>query len=69
VNPNLINQLELNQQINDSSHKFKMVTKNKWAATQRELTREKGNVASTHLGQLMLQLQDKDCILAPYNFK
>jgi hypothetical protein len=48
VNPNLVNQLALNPQINENSQKFKTMSKSKQAAVQRELT-EKRNVTSTHL--------------------
>jgi hypothetical protein len=69
VNPNLIIQLELNPQINEKSQKYKAMTKKKRAASQTQLTKEKRDIASTHLGQIMLCFQDKDCIVAIYNFK
>jgi hypothetical protein len=34
-----------------------------------QLTNEKRSIASTYLGQVMLRFQDKEYIMAPYNFK
>jgi hypothetical protein len=41
VNPNLVNQLALNPQINENSQKFKTMSKSKQAVVQRELTKRK----------------------------
>jgi hypothetical protein len=69
ANPNLINQLQLNLPINENSEKYKnMMVKSKIKA-KRQLTSEKRYVASTYLGQIILQFQDNDCIMTPYNFK
>jgi hypothetical protein len=35
----------------------------------KKLTKEKMDIATTHLGQIMMRFQDKDYILAPDNFK
>jgi hypothetical protein len=69
VNPTLINQLTLNPQLNENSETYKAMSKKKRAASQKKLTKEKRDIASTLLGQIMMRFQDKDCILAPYNFK
>jgi hypothetical protein len=68
VNPNLINKIQLNPQINENSQKYKnMKVKSKIVA--KNLTTENRTVVSTYLGQTMLQFQPKACIMAPYNFK
>jgi hypothetical protein len=36
---------------------------------KKKLTNEKRIVVATYLSQIMLRLQDKACIMAPYNFK
>ena len=69
VNPTIINQLELNPQINPNNEKYKAMNKRKRASVQRHLTNEKRTIASTYLGQIMFWFQDKDCIMASYNFK
>jgi hypothetical protein len=66
VNPTLINQSELNPQINKNTQKYKGMTKKKRGVAQRQLTKEKRDIASTHLGQIMLWFQDKDCIPWPH---
>jgi hypothetical protein len=54
MNPNLINQLQLNPKINENSDKYKnMIRKNK-INVKRQLTTEKRSVTSTYLGQIML---------------
>jgi 3,4-dihydroxy-2-butanone 4-phosphate synthase len=56
VNPIQINQLELNLVINEKSDMFKGMSKKKRATTikkaQQNLTKEKRDLASTHIGQL-----------------
>jgi ribosomal protein L18E len=73
VNPMQINQLELNPVINEKSVTFKCMSNKKRAATikkaQQKLTKEKRDLASTHIGQLMQRFKDKECIMAPYNFE
>jgi hypothetical protein len=68
VNPTLINELTLNPQLNGDSDTYKAMSKKKWDAAKKTNKREK-DIASTHLGQIMMRFQGKDCILAPYNFK
>jgi hypothetical protein len=57
VNPTQINQLELNSVINEKSDTFKDMSNKKWVAAikkaQQKLTKEKRDLASTHIGQLM----------------
>jgi ribosomal protein L21E len=36
---------------------------------QQKLTKEKRDLASTHIGQLMQQFKDRECIMIPYNFE
>jgi hypothetical protein len=68
VNPNLINQIELNPQINENNLKYmNMRLKSKIAA--KKLTNDKRVVATTYIGQTMLQWQHKVCIMDPYTFK
>jgi hypothetical protein len=69
VNPNYINQIQLNPQINENNEKFKTMNRKKLGYTKRQLTNEKRTIASTNLGQVMLQFQDKESIMTPYNFK
>jgi hypothetical protein len=73
VNPTQINQLELNLVIKEKSEMFKGMSNKKWVAAikkaQQKLTKEKSDLASTHIGQLMQQFQDRECIMAPYNFE
>jgi hypothetical protein len=67
--PNLvINQLQLNPQINENGVKVTTMNKRKRASKQRQFTNEKRTIGSTYLGQVMLRFQDKECIMAPYNF-
>jgi hypothetical protein len=51
----------------------KDMSNKKWAAAikkaQQKLTKEKRDLASTHIGQLMQQVQDRECMMAPYNFE
>jgi hypothetical protein len=68
VNPNLINQLQLNPQINENGEKYKKINV-KSKITTKKVTIEKMSVVSTYLGRNMLWLQDKACIIAPYTFK
>jgi hypothetical protein len=68
ANPDLINQLQLNPQINENSEKYKNM-RGETKINAKKLTVEKRSLASTYLGQIMLRFQDKDCIMAPYNFK
>jgi hypothetical protein len=68
ANPNLINQIELNPQINENNLKYKnMRPKSKIAA--KKLTNVKRIAVSTYLGWTMLRCQDKACIMGPYDFK
>jgi hypothetical protein len=45
----------------------------KWATTikkaQQKLTKEKRDLATTHIGQLMQWFEDRECIMAPFNFE
>jgi hypothetical protein len=73
MNPTQINQLKLNPVINEKSETFKGMSNMKRAATiikaQQKLTKEKKDLASTHIGQLMQQFKDRECIMTPYNFE
>jgi hypothetical protein len=69
LNPTLVNQLSLSPQLNENSETYKAMSKKKWDATQKNSQKKKRDIASTNLGQIMMRFQDKDCILAPYNFK
>jgi hypothetical protein len=69
VNPNYINKLQLNPQINENNGKYKTMNKKKLTNVKRQLTIEKRTISSTYLGQVMLRFQDKEYIMAPYNFK
>jgi ribosomal protein L21E len=52
---------------------FKGMSNKKWAATikkaQQKLSKEKRDLASTHISQLLQQFEDRECIMAPYNFE
>ena len=73
VNPTQVNQLKLNAVINEKSEMFKDMSNMKWPAAikkaQQKLTKEKRDLASTHIGQLMQRFEDRECIMAPYNFE
>jgi hypothetical protein len=73
LNPTQINQLELNPIINKKSETFKGMSKKKRAAAikkaQKALTKEKRDLASTHIGQIFQRFKDRQCIMAPYNFE
>jgi 3,4-dihydroxy-2-butanone 4-phosphate synthase len=73
MNLTQINQLELNTVINEKNETFKGMSKKKRATTikkaQQKLTNEKRDLASTHIDQLFQQFEDKQCIMAPYNFE
>jgi hypothetical protein len=69
VNPNRINQIQLNPQIKENNLKYKnMKTKSK-ITMKKGLTTGNRTVVSTYLGRTMLRFQNKACIMAPYNFK
>jgi hypothetical protein len=68
ANPNIINQIQLNPQINENSQKYKNM-KAKSKITEKRLTTENRTIVLTYLGRTMLQFQHKACIMAPYNFK
>ncbi len=57
MNPTQINQLELNPVINEKSETFKGMSNKKRATAikkvQQKLTKEKRDLASTHIGQLL----------------
>jgi hypothetical protein len=69
VNPNPINQIELNPQINENNPKFKNMRPKSKIAVKKKLTNEKRVAAATYIGWTMLRWQHKACIMAPYNFK
>jgi hypothetical protein len=73
MNHTQINQLELNSVINEKSETFKGMSNEKMVATikkaQQKLTKEKRDLASTHIGQLLQWFKDRECIMAPYNFE
>jgi hypothetical protein len=72
MNPKQINQLELNTVINKKSEMFKGMTKKKRATrikkAQQNLTKEKRDLASTHIGQLFQPFEDRQCITAVIGF-
>jgi hypothetical protein len=63
INPTQINQFELNPIINEKSKMFKGMSKKKMATTikkaQQNLTKEKRDLASTHIGQLFQRFKDR----------
>jgi hypothetical protein len=69
MNPIQTNQLELNTAINEKRETFKGMSNKKRVIeikkAQQKLTKEKRDHASTHIGQLLQQFNDKECILAP----
>jgi hypothetical protein len=73
VNPTQINQLELSLVIDEKSETFKGMSNKKWATAikkaQQKLTKEKRDLASTHIGPLMQRFQNRECIMASYNFE
>jgi hypothetical protein len=72
MNSTQINQLELNPVINEKSEMFKgMSNKKRVAAIKKaqKMTKEKRDLASTHIDKLMQRFKDKECIMAPYNFE
>jgi hypothetical protein len=73
MNPTQINQLELNPVINKKSETFKGMSKKKRVTTikksTKNLTKEKRELASTHIGQLFQRFKARQCIMAPYNFE
>jgi hypothetical protein len=73
VNSTQVNQLELNTFINEKSEMFKGMSNKKQVAAikkaQQKLIKEKRDLASTHIGQLMHRFEDKECVMTPYNFE
>jgi hypothetical protein len=69
VNPTQINQLELNPVISEKSETFKGMSNKKRATAikkaQQKLTKEKRDLASTHIGQLMQWFEDIECSIGP----
>jgi hypothetical protein len=55
VNPNLINQLELNPQINENNPKYKNMRPKSKIAAKKKLTNDKTVVAATYIGRTMLR--------------
>jgi hypothetical protein len=48
---------------------FKGMSKKKRPVATKKHNKEKRDLTSTHLGQLMEQFEDIECIMAPYNFE
>jgi hypothetical protein len=73
MNPTQINQLELNPVINEKSEMFMGMSNKKRAIAikkaQQKLTKEKSDLASTHIGQLFQRFKDRQCTMTPYNFE
>jgi hypothetical protein len=69
MNPNIINQIELNPQINENNPKYKNMRPKSKIAVKKKLTNDKRVAATTYLGGTMLRWKHKACIMAPYNFK
>jgi ribosomal protein L9 len=73
LNPMQVNQLELDPVINEKSEMFKGMSNKKIPAAikkaQQKLNKEKRDLSSTHIGQLMQWLENRECIMAPYNFE
>jgi hypothetical protein len=69
LNPNLVNQLQLDPQINENSEKYKNMTVKSKLKAKRQLANEKRSLASTYFGQIMLQFEVKDYIMTSYSFK
>jgi hypothetical protein len=73
MNPTQINQLVLNPVINEKSGMFKGMSKKKRTIAiqnaQQNLTKEKRDLASTHIGQLFQRFEDRQCIMAPFHFE
>jgi hypothetical protein len=69
VNPNLINQIELNPQINENNLKYRNMRSKSKIAVKKNSHNDKRVVATTYIGRTMLRWQHKACIMAPYNFK
>jgi hypothetical protein len=63
----------LNLDINKKSETFKGMSNKEWAAAikkeQQKLTKEKRDLASTHICQLMQRFKDREFIMTPYNFE
>jgi hypothetical protein len=57
ANLNLINQIQLNPQINESSQKYKNMKAKSKIATKKRLTTENRTAVSTYLGRIMLRTQ------------
>jgi hypothetical protein len=68
-----VNQLELDPVKNEKSEMFKGMSNKKMPAAikkaQQKLNKEKRDLSSTHIGQLMQRLENRECIMAPYNFE
>jgi hypothetical protein len=69
ANPNVINQIELNPQINKNNLKYKNMRPKSKITVKKKLTIKKRIAIATYLGRTMLRFQDKASITAPYNFK
>jgi hypothetical protein len=70
MNPTQINQLELNTVINEKSETFKgMSNKKRVTAIKKHNKTDQRDLESTYIGQLMQRFEDRECIMAPYNFE
>jgi hypothetical protein len=69
MNPTQIKQLGLNPVINEKSEMIKGMSNKKKGCNnkkaQQKLTKEKRDLASTHIGQLLQQFKERQCIMAP----
>jgi hypothetical protein len=54
ANPNLINQIQLNPQINENNPKYKNMKVKSKIAVKKKLTTENRTIVSTYLGRIML---------------
>jgi hypothetical protein len=69
LDPQRISQPNMIVNIRTDDPRIKGKSKKDKARVIKEATKTKRLEMSTYIGRAMLEMQDKDCIFAPYNFK
>ena len=69
INPQWIFQPNMVMNLRTDDPQIKGKSKKNKARVLKDLTKSKGLEMSAYIGRAMLEMQENDCILAPYNFK
>ena len=69
INPQRISQPNMVVNLRTDDPKIKGKSNKEKARVMKEMTKSQSLDTSTYVGRFMLEMQDKDYIMAPYNFK